>query len=112
MKCENFTIRSKKYVKYLYCKKMKQEIKYADCKECLNFKFKNHYIIKNKSNKLAKAEKKRFSILTNNMKVCFECGKPKKHIHEIFKGANRQASIKYGFCILYVKNAMFEQKMI
>lgn len=99
MKCKYFTVRSRKYIKFLYCRNLKKEITYNDCKNCLKFESNQKCNIKNKSNKLIKAEKKRFSILTNNLKVCFECGRPKKHIHEIYKGANRQASIKYGFCI-------------
>ena len=27
------------------------------------------------------------------------CGKKKDHIHEIYKGANRQVSIRNGFCV-------------
>ena len=55
--------------------------------------------INQKSNKLAKLERKRYSILTSNMKKCYLCGKKKKHIHEIYKGSNRQISMKYGFCV-------------
>lgn len=55
--------------------------------------------LKKKSSKLAKLEKNRFSILTTNMEKCYLCNKKKKHIHEIYKGSNRQTSIKNGFCI-------------
>lgn len=55
--------------------------------------------IKKKSNKLAKLEKKRFSILTKNLDKCYLCNNKKRHMHEIFKGANRQISMKNGFCV-------------
>jgi hypothetical protein len=41
---------------------------------------------------------KRYSIL-NNLDKCFFCGKPAECIHEVYFGtANRQISIKNGFC--------------
>lgn len=55
--------------------------------------------IKQKSNKLAKLEKERYSILTTNLDKCYLCNKKKEHIHEIYKGCNRQVSMKNGFCI-------------
>ena len=42
---------------------------------------------------------KRFSIL-DNLDKCFFCGKPAECIHEVYFGtANRQISIKNGFCV-------------
>lgn len=99
MKCKDLRIRSKKYIKFLYCRKQKRNITYDNCKRCKDFKSKKIYKIKNKSKKLAKAEKQRFSILTNNLEICYVCGKKKDHIHEIYKGANRQVSIRNGFCV-------------
>ena len=59
--------------------------------------------IKRVSNKQRKLEQKRFSILTDNLNQCYECGKTRDQtridIHEIYKGSNRQASMKNGFCI-------------
>ena len=60
--------------------------------------------IKKKSNKLAQKEKKRFSILTNNLEQCYLCQNKKQDIHEIYKGCNRQTSMKYGFCIPICRN--------
>lgn len=40
----------------------------------------------------------RYSILMN-MDHCLYCGKRQVHIHEIFNGANRKLSIKYGLCV-------------
>lgn len=55
--------------------------------------------MKKKSSKLAKLERERKSILTDNLERCYFCGKPKNHIHEIFEGAYRISSMKYGCCI-------------
>lgn len=41
---------------------------------------------------------KRRSIL-NNLDYCYFCGRPSECIHEVFFGANRQISIKNGFCV-------------
>ena len=55
--------------------------------------------LKKKSNKLAKLEKNRFSLFTDNMNKCYFCPNKKDHIHEIFCGRNRQNSMKYGLCL-------------
>lgn len=55
--------------------------------------------IKKKSKKLAKLEKNRFSIITNNLEHCYICGQAKWDLHEIFGGRNRQTSMKYGLVI-------------
>lgn len=64
-----------------------------------NKKVKQVTEIKKKTGKLAKKEKNRFSILTNNLEKCYICSKNKVDIHEIYGGRNRQISMKYGFCI-------------
>lgn len=55
--------------------------------------------LKKKSKKLAKLEKNRFSIITNNLGKCYICGAKKEDLHEIFAGKNRQMSMKYGLVI-------------
>lgn len=57
-----------------------------------------HYSAKmnQKSSKLAKLERNRFSIITDDMKHCILCGNKKDHIHEVFFGRNRTNSMKYG----------------
>ena len=55
--------------------------------------------MKNKSNKLAKLERSRTSIITNDLSHCFVCGMRKQHLHEIFYGKNRLNSIKHGMVI-------------
>lgn len=52
--------------------------------------------IKQKSNKLAKKERNRFSILQQK-KECFLCGSRKElDKHEAFGGSNRQKSMEWG----------------
>ena len=56
--------------------------------------------MRRKSNKLAKLEKNRHSIFTDNFKVCYYCGMTKPiDIHEVYGGSNRQRSMKYGLCV-------------
>lgn len=56
-------------------------------------------VIKKKSSKLAKLEKNRFSIITNNLEKCYFCELPREDLHEVFCGRNRQRSIKWGLVI-------------
>lgn len=55
--------------------------------------------IRKKSKKLAKKEKNRFSILTNDLEKCYFCTNKKDDLHEVFRGRNRQKSIEYGLVI-------------
>ena len=55
--------------------------------------------MKKKSYKLAKLEKERFSILTDDLDHCIICKKPRENLHEVYFGKNRQLSMKYG-CVL------------
>ena len=98
-KCTFFKYRSKKQIRYLYCTTTKKEIKYDDCKNCNHKEYKKTKPMKQRSSKLAKAEKNRYSAFTDNLKVCIECGKENNHLHEIYYGKNRQNSIHYGFVI-------------
>lgn len=54
--------------------------------------------IKQKSSKLTKKEKERFSILQENKTKCFLCGKYFERLdkHEAFGGSNRQKSMEWG----------------
>ena len=60
---------------------------------------KNAQKMKNKSKKLAKIEKNRFSVFTNDLEKCFLCDSKKEELHEIFAGRNRINSMKYGFVL-------------
>lgn len=56
--------------------------------------------MKNKSNKLAKLERNRFSVFTNNKDECFICKSTYQLTwHEIFAGRNRRNSMEDGFCL-------------
>lgn len=56
--------------------------------------------MKKKSSKLAKLERERYSIFTNNFKICYYCGNSRTiDIHEVYGGSNRQRSMKYGLCV-------------
>lgn len=55
--------------------------------------------MKKKSNKIARLEKERFSIITKDLDHCIICKKPKDNLHEVFFGKNRQASMVYG-CVI------------
>ena len=60
---------------------------------------KNERQIKKKSSKLAKLEKNRFSIITNNLDKCYFCNNKKMELHEIFRGRNRQKCMKWGLVV-------------
>jgi len=55
--------------------------------------------IKQKSSKLAKLEKCRFSIITTNLDKCYFCNNKKMELHEVFRGRNRQKSMKWGLVV-------------
>lgn len=102
------------------CKRNKKEICLKDCSNCPYKKYKKCTVtgqkvrlemdkctknqkycakMKLKSSKLAKLERNRFSLFTDNMNRCYFCPNKKDHIHEIFCGRNRQNSMKYGLCL-------------
>lgn len=102
MNCIHLRIRTKDYKKYIYCNhpKRKKEINFKVCRTCKYEEFKQSKELKKKSNKLKKLESKRFSILTDNMQICYICNKARKDdLHEIFEGSNRQNSMRYGLVI-------------
>lgn len=55
--------------------------------------------LRKKSRKMAKMERNRESIITDNMDRCFICGGKKCDTHEIFGGCNRQKSIEHKLVI-------------
>lgn len=62
-------------------------------------KSKPDYKMKQKSNKLANLERKRFSLFTDDLTKCIICGKSPINKHEIFGGKNRLRSIEFGLVI-------------
>ena len=98
--CINFKVRTKNYQKYFYCTKKKKEINYKNCKNCRYKEYKKLHKLKKKSNKLKRIESKRFSILTENLTVCYICDQNRKDdMHEIFSGSNRVKSMQWGLVI-------------
>ena len=100
-KCLYLRQRSKKGIIYQVCMKSgkKRQINANECYIC-PFKEYKKYKMKQISVKRSKLEQKRYSILTNNLDICYICKKNKKDdIHEIYAGSKRQISIKNGFCI-------------
>lgn len=60
--------------------------------------------MKNKSTKLAKLEKQRYSMLTQDLEYCYICAKEKKktkkhELHEVFGGRNRKRSMIWGLVV-------------
>lgn len=48
---------------------------------------------------IKKLEHHRYSIVANNLDLCYLCGRKKEHLHEVFFGRNRINSMKYG-CVV------------
>lgn len=100
MQCIHLKIRTKKYEKYIYCKQKKKKIEFKECKNCKHKEYKKTKKLKKKSNKLKNLESKRYSIITDNLKVCYVCKQKKKDdLHEIFGGSNRRKSMLWGLVI-------------
>lgn len=55
--------------------------------------------MRKKTYKLAKLEKNRKSIMSEDLEHCILCGAENPDINEIFMGRNRQNSMKYGLTI-------------
>lgn len=113
-----------------YCNKIKKEITFSLCRECVNKEYKTKLKdnssykksttfsqnsantrnknnnctktakMKNKSKKLAKLERDRFSVFTDNKDKCMFCNATTNlSWHEVFAGRNRQNSMEDGFCL-------------
>lgn len=56
--------------------------------------------MKNKSTKLERLERNRYSVFYDDLSICMNCGSTYQMTkHEIFEGANRINSMKYGFVL-------------
>lgn len=55
--------------------------------------------MKQKTSKLAKLERNRKSILTDELDCCWFCGRQPVDLHEIYAGANRKASMRNDFVV-------------
>jgi len=109
----NYCVYLRKRKNKPYCKLIMKEITLYRCQECDNREYKNKRrecnkknintqkskSMRVKSNKLAKLERKRFSVFTDNMDKCYFCENPRMDKHEIYRGKNRANSMKYGFVL-------------
>ena len=55
--------------------------------------------LKKKTSNLAKLERNRFSVFTDNLGFCYFCGLPRQDLHELLGGRNRLNSMKYGYVL-------------
>ncbi len=98
--------------KNLECKKKNKLINIRECNNCQFKEYKStinqkncakdtskKQTLRNKSAKLTKLERNRFSVFTDDLEHCIVCEKKKEHLHEIFFGTNRQNSMRYGFVL-------------
>ena len=96
----------------LECKKQKKLINIRECNNCKYKEYKctefqknsanstlKNSTLHNKSAKLAKLERNRYSVFTDDLEHCIICGNKKDHLHEIFFGSNRKKSMQYNFVI-------------
>ena len=85
------------------CKKKKKIITLNECANCSSKEYKiksNQYQLKNTTVKRAKLERKRFSVFSKDTKHCYFCSSSFELTwHELFRGRNRQNSMKYGLCL-------------
>jgi len=51
------------------------------------------------SKKIRKLERNRWSILTDDLSRCYECGKPKQELHEVYEGSYRVRSMQNGMVL-------------
>ena len=106
-KCKYLKQRQKNYKWYGYCTK-KRKIVPLFCKECDVVEYKEQKILKSRTNRQAKREKERFSIIYRDLTKCCNCGLKTgdfdKRINqytrieknEVFEGSYRQISIRLG----------------
>ena len=100
MKCKYLTVRTKKGIKYYYCRLHKKEVLINCNYNCNDKEYKQYKTLSKRSKKQTKKEKQRFSIIYPNLDKCCLCGsKWLLTTHEIFGGRNRPNSMKYGLCL-------------
>ncbi len=104
MNCKYFKTRKKDNKKerriYNYCTINRKEITYDNCKKCNKCERKIKTPMKKRSRKLKLKEKNRYSIIYQDLTKCAECGsKIGIEKNEVFEGAYRQTSIKFGMVV-------------
>lgn len=102
MKCKYM---KPKINKGVWCIYNKERVSRELCSKCnLEDRYnKEEYTVKKKvkNKSIAKLERDRFSILTNDLSKCIveNCRNKKDHLHEVFPGRNRSNSMRYG-CVI------------
>lgn len=118
IKCQYLRIRTKNYLKYTYCTQLKAPTSTKECSVCELYSHKQTFvkspkkvlktnttkttpkvIVRKKKKKKKMSDSKRYSIITNDLTKCIECGLPKSDLHEIFFGNNREKSKQLGLVI-------------
>lgn len=122
MNCKYFKTRKHANKKekriYYYCTLLRKEVSFSLCGECDKKEYKSSGFkkkspvknglqrsaencrgLKQRTYKQTKKEKNRYSLFTDNLDTCIECGRSKQHLHEIFGGRNRSNSIEYGLVL-------------
>lgn len=99
MKCKNLRHRRRQGIMYGYCILLKKEVPIY-CK-CDDIEYKEKKVLKKATYSRAKKEKKRFSIIYQDLTKCAECGSKIGHIdkNEVYEGSKRVASMKHGFVV-------------
>lgn len=95
-----------KFDRTIICKRTNKTINLKDCSNCKYKKYKNTtYTLKKTTKCHAKKEKERFSIIYTDKTKCCYCGTKIGHIdtNEVFSGAYRILSIKFGACNYYCR---------
>lgn len=98
MNCKYYRTRTKNYKKIGFCTRDRKIVPLF-CKECDVVEYKDLKKLKSRTNKQAKSERKRFSILTSSNKCCMCPSVKNLTWHEVFRGRNRTNSMKYGLCL-------------
>lgn len=117
IKCQHLRIRTKNYTKYTYCTHFKAPTSTNECSVCELYSRKQTFVkspkkvvktnVRKNNSKMSVPKKKkkkmsdskRYSIITNDLTKCIECGLPKSDLHEIFFGNNREKSKQLGLVI-------------
>ena len=95
-KCKYLKQRQKNYKWYGYCTKTKKIVPLF-CKGCDVVEYNEQKTLKPRTNRQAKREKERFSIIYRDLTKCCNCGsKIAIEKNEVFSGSYRQKSIELG----------------
>lgn len=79
MNCISFSVKTRKYKKYLYCRCQKKEINFEDCKHCVYKQYREVKKIKGKKHKRTKEtgipKAVKMAVWNRDQHKCIFCGK-------------------------------------